>query len=211
MSEAVKTIPPAKKAKGLPTVPILVFIGILVALVVGLLIWALINYQLVLSRDLTVSQNPYCIRFICGDPGTKPVPIQLNPSEDPQRATYQTINYCTVNAPPESLTNALQACSDGSSPVPTELETRLVEFAAFYNDVYVPTCGYSWKSADVPINPSAPPAELADETKNPNGALLSGANDSTLIYLVGCADTVGIVDDPNIEALRKLCGTACTA
>lgn len=199
----------SKPKGGLPTVPILVLIAILVLLVIGLLLWALYNYQMLMNRDLTLSQNPYCIRTVCGTPGTEPIPIETPIQDDPQKRSYSTINFCTVNAPPESLTNALQTCAAGSSPVPEELESRLTDFAAFYNGTYIPSCGYTWKSSNVPVNTANPEATNPQNPTNPNGLLLNGANDPTITYLVGCADTVGIAGNPDIEALRQLCGAQC--
>jgi len=196
-----------KSSNTLPKTPILVIIVFLVLALIALLIWALYNYQMVMNRDLTLAQNPYCLRFGCSTPGTQPVPVELSPSDDPQKTAYQTINWCTVNAPPESLTNALQSCSDGSNS--PNLPGGLSKLADFYLNTYMPTCGYNWKSSSVPVNNSDPVNSNPNNPNNPNGYLLNGANDYTLIYLVGCADNIGLTD-PNIEKLRSICGPTCS-
>lgn len=201
---------PGKKPGGLPTIPILVLIAILIILVISFLIWALLNYKKVMERSATLSQNPYSIRFVCGKEGTQPIPVQLDPLDDPQRAAVQTINFCSVNAPPEPLTNALQNCAAREAPEP-ELQDRLSSFAKFYNKDYIPTCGYTWKTTEVPVAPidQNPEAYNPENPENPNGNLLNGSNDYTMQYLVACAEANGLAEDENIKELKALCGNAC--
>lgn len=201
MPQTTVTVPGQKK--GLPATPTLVLIGLLAIIVIALLIWALYNYQMILNRSLSVSQNPYCIRMVCGKEGQVPIPIELTKEEDPQKTAYQTINWCTVNAPPETLTMALQQCSTGT--VEEALDERLADFASFYNNEYIPTCGFTWKSS---VTVSETYESDANNPDNPNGYLLTGTNDYTLMYTVACADKVGL-SDSNVEELRELCGAPC--
>ena len=80
----------------------LIAIGIIVGLLVIialLLWWGIYNYQQNLSRSLNVIQNPYCPRVVCPNESCDqdPVLVTLNGIEDPQRTTYQTLNWCLVN------------------------------------------------------------------------------------------------------------------
>jgi hypothetical protein len=200
----------AKPSKTVSSVPILIIVALLVLVVIGVLVWALYNYQAILNRSESLSQNPYCFRAVCSDPETQPVLTDLTSKEDPQRTAFSNLNFCLVNAVPASITEALQTCAIGSSPVPAELEQSLADFAAFYNNDYIPTCGYTWKSAPVPVSNTGDQEAINDPNNpvNPNGYELNGVNDNTIVYLVACADNIGL-QDPNIEALRSQCGELC--
>jgi len=195
MSDVAET---KKSNLTIPTVPALITIGVLIFLCLLFLILALFYYKTILDRSETLNQNPYAIRYGCGQEGTLPVPINLTPEEDPQRNAFQRVNFCIVNAPPEDLVNAMQTCTNKNS---TALQTQLANLASFYNNVYTPICGYAWKSEQVPLSPTASEAPNFDQL-NPNGELLNGGNDPFMTYFIACAETNGLGDNEDILALK---------
>lgn len=213
------------------TTGLAVLIFILIIVIAGLLGWGIYNYQQLQSRSVLISQNPYCIRFTCGTPGTQPVPISLQTSSDPVRTAYGTVNWCSTNAPTVSFANAMQSAAllDASSPeFITEFDTDsfkllLENFGYFYVGTssdpntpnlptlvsYTGTCGYTWKAEPTQFDPDAPGAdELTNET------LLGGINDTLWVNTVIVMQKLGF--DTGTESqqiiynrMKTLCGGPC--
>lgn len=186
----------------------LIIIAIIIAVIIALLIWALMNYQLLQSKAAAISYNPYAIRYTCAD---KPPP-ELLIEEDPQKRAYQSINYCIVNGPPATLNDALASCRSGV--IVPQVSNQLKELGKFYNDEYIKTCGYTWKtSSSIPVDPNNPEAANPQNPENPNGNILNGTNDPFIVNLVGCADHFpDLENDPYLGingSLRKICGSSC--
>jgi hypothetical protein len=191
---------PVPERVGLAKAPTLVFIAILVLLIIALLTWALINYNKIVKAEGSNTQNPYCIRSYCSGTAQEHL-YMLTPNEDPQRASYQTTNWCITNSPTTTLSNALAACSAGSAS--SELTSSLTSYAAFYYNDYISSCGFAWKNTNTANNlDSSNPAS----PNNPTG--LNGVNDPFLVNLIACADANNITSS-EIESLRVICGESC--
>ena len=119
----------------LPKTPTIVLMILLILVALGLLIWAIINQQRIKSEDLL--ESPFTLKFTCPN-SSAPIPVYL----DKNKGTFETVNFCTVNAPPESLTEALGRCEDPN------LIQKIPELRDFYQNKYLPTCGKDWKSAN---------------------------------------------------------------
>lgn len=201
-------------AQILPAIPIYIIIFILSIIIIGLFIWALIMNQQLRSLNANVIQNPFCLRTACIEDGTHMEAFQLNDSNDPQRKTYQTVNYCTANAPPQQFQEALNVCEFGSDPVMVE---KFEEFLAWYPFSYTPSCGNSWRDINVKVAnqnlPSTgapkPPSALTDPNNpaSPNNPyFLNGQNDNTSIYALRCAKKLNL---PVSAGYRELHNQVC--
>jgi hypothetical protein len=130
-----------KKPATMPSWIAYVVIGILVVLILIFLYWGLHNFQQIRSRDESIQNNPYCYRAACDANGNQIDPATgLTPINDPQRFSYETLNYCLVNAPPCGLIDRIATMNAAD----------LTALATFYNNEYVPRCAYLWTgSVDV--------------------------------------------------------------
>ena len=174
------------------TVPLLLF-ALLIILILGFILFGYHNKKIVDSRDPDELQSPFCLKPNCIK-GNKRIDYELSTKDQ----TYETINYCTVNAPPSSFVHELEACASGKSSG-TLIPQKIIEFAAFYNKFYVDSCGFSWKNAPVQFpNPSNTPSESKKIAK----ALKTPQPDRVIKALVGCAKTLKIDNNSDIKELE---------
>lgn len=186
---------------GLPLLPTLLIIGLLLLIVAGLVIWLILTRQTLSSHDLTQNQSPYCLTVGCPT-GTNLLNYELNPDATGNNIDYETFNWCSVNAPPTSFIQSLELCaglvsSEDINPpgvtatISAPTASQLTSFADFYNNNYVDTCGWSWKN---------PPPTLGPSTNGqtyPNDA----QPDPVISALMGCAIALNVDTDPNVQAL----------
>jgi hypothetical protein len=168
----------AHPGQTLPKTPTIALLVLLFFVMIAILIWAIVNYQILKSRDLRQNSSPYCLTFGCPE-GSTGYPVTL----DPKTETIQTMNWCSSNAPPESLYNGLNVCADGGAA--PAIPAKVNGLADFYLNDYMPTCGYTWKTSDV-----------------------TATTDPFIVSLVKCADAQNI-SDTNVESLREICGSEC--
>lgn len=176
-----------------------IVIVILALAAVSFLIWALIVQSRYDSRAANIVQNPYCLRVGCGN-GSLPLAYLLSPENDPQRVSYQTLNWCIVNAPPTQFVRALENCNGGQGwKDPNSDENKLLAaFINWYPNAYMPTCGNSFKDEPVTTlfdgsapgiedqrSPLANPADKQNYINSPCTYL--GPNDDAGAYAIQCA------------------------
>ena len=169
----------------------------------------MVNQQLA-SKLESVDQNPYCLRFVCRDP-TEPTPVDVPMENDPQKRAYATLNYCTVNGPPEEFQRVVHECEFGSDGLePDEnLTEKFRTFLNWYPFLYVPACGYLWKYKNVTTAPDAP-----SDLRNPNNRSINGTNgfhSQITLDTLECANRLGMnnSDNPGYRELYTLCGESC--
>jgi len=205
MSEQLAQINPGlttevqtKTKTGLPLTSTLIFLGFFLLLAIGLVVFILFLNEQLNTRKLQFTQSPYCPNILCPT-GTEKTYYPLDPNADPNTATYQTLNYCSINAPPTSFVQSLEVCgglvssSDVNTPeytISPPTKKQVTDFAKFYNQEYVDTCGWSWK------NPS--PEDLNQKTPQ---------SDPVVIALSACANQLGITDNSDIQSLQSKCGS----
>lgn len=196
------------KSTALPSGSTLLFFSIFIVIIIGLLIWITLMSNTLSSRDLATSQSPLCLGntsspypTVTCQTGTQLLNVQLDPSQPPNTANYETLNYCSINAPPTSFVQSLELCAGiidssqanvGNIVIPPMTATGVTNFADFYNNNYIQTCGFSW------TNP--PPTNLQQSTPQ---------LDPVIIALVGCARNLGVSNDPNVTKLAAICGSDC--
>lgn len=199
---------------------------ILVIIILVMFAYALYEYQLVTSLEANVSGNPYCVRTICNSDGTQPPINQVPPINDPIRLAYETITYCTVNAPPCELITAVNICAGITDPVTGEVDLfgdgnlgatgatggivtndQLTQLLDFYNNDYIPRCGYRLGGGQVATTATNP----TENVNSPN--LVSGPNDPFLVSLLSCSQKRGLNTNPatagNYQDLQTYCGPLC--
>lgn len=187
-----------KKSNDLPLGPTMLIIFILILFGLALLAWGLYNRKQLDTHTISDVTSPACFTTSCPS-GTNLTPFQLDPSANPDTATYETVNYCTTNAPPTSFVQALELCagtidaSELPSGFPTIDSTQVTNFAAFYNQQYINTCGFGWKTE---------PANSSD--------IANVQTDPVSVALVGCANQLGITNNSDIQNIQSICGSACS-
>lgn len=185
---------------GLPFTPTLIFLGFFLLLIIGLTVWIFYLNGTLNTRNLDLTQSPYCPDFQCIN-GTKKVDYKLDPNGDSDTTEYETLNYCSINAPPTSFVQSLELCGGilskesvnaGGSMISRPTEKQVTDFAKFYNENYVDTCGWSWKN---------PPPEIL--------SLTDPQPDPVTIALSACANELGINNNSDIQSLQNKCGAGC--
>jgi hypothetical protein len=183
---------------------LLIFFVLFVILAMVFFILFLTYFSRVESRNANIWQSPYCLRMRCSD-GKDPVPMTFE--NDKQKQVYSTINYCTINSPPEPFAAAVAQCANKNVPFSGSEAELFKEFIPFYTDQYIPACGYTWKSATVPANQ---PQNGVNDPNDP--ATLNGANDELISLTYRCAtQTMGwtSTEIPALETLKTKCGAPC--
>lgn len=203
-----------------------VFIIVLLIALALAIAWGVYGYQQLASRSVEFVESPYCVRTVCGTPGSEPVPITLAPSDDPQRTSYQTIAWCVTNAPPTGFTQKLADGAllpadnaiymTGGEFATPEFNELILGFSIFYvgntgtlgPGSYTYSCGYAWSNAPFSFEqvPEADPLT--------NASLYGGINDQVWI---DCVDVMGkMVSAGSVGAfetqyntMKSLCGAAC--
>lgn len=202
-------------ANTFPATPVIVVIVILSLIILGLFIWALYNYNMLYQRSASINQNPYCLRVACPIGSTKQA-YELTLEEDPQLQTYQTVNYCTVNAPPEQFQAEIANCANAAQNgwVPPVIDgdngdfvQLFTKFLNWYPVSYIPGCGYSWKNQEIPTSLLAEEWELSS-LPNPNGEQLGGINDVLVNYSIACAEYLGLTNEPGYQQLLDYVNSA---
>jgi len=199
---------PLSKSTDLPVGSAMLFFSIFLIIIIGLLIWIVLMHETLNNQDLANNQSPLCLGntspaypTVTCPTGTNLLNVQLNPNENPNTSAYETLNYCSINAPPTSFVQSLELCAGiidssqanvGDITIPPMTSSGVTTFADFYNNNYIQTCGYSWKN---------PPPPLSGQT--------TAQNDPVLIALVGCARNLGVSNDPNVSQLATICGSDC--
>ena len=188
----------------------IVVIVILAILTVSFLIWALVVQQQVESRDVNLIQNPYAIRIACTN-GTQPHAYEIPLENDPQKTGYQTINYCTVNAPPSQFYAVVRQCPAGN----TDFSTQLKKFIDWYPIKYTPACGNNWKNITVPVSNQTLPEvdyelEPPVDVNNTTAFGLNGAYDPIAWSTIECAGRLGFTeaDTPGLALMKEQTGSA---
>lgn len=179
---------------GFPFGPSLLLIVFFVILVIALAVWNFLLRDQLTTRNLSQTQSTQCLSTQCIN-GTKKINVQLDPSQNPNTAEYETYNFCSINAPPTSFVQSLELCAGfpsseinvGDNSISPPNDQQITDFAKFYNQEYVDTCGWSWK------NPSP---EIAGQS--------TPQSDPVINSLVKCAEVKGI-NDPNIQSLKSKC------
>lgn len=181
---------------GLPLVPMLILLGLFLIIAVGLVFWIFYLRDALTSRDLTTAQSPYCPIIQCPN-GTQNTNYNLDAGSE----TFQTLNFCSISAPPTAFVQGLEVCGGllsqedanaGGQNIVAPSAQQVTSFAAFYNQQYVDTCGWSWRN---------PPPEETTQSQ-PQG-------DPVIISLVSCAQALNITGNSDIQQLQSKCGTAC--
>nr|QBK84608.1 MAG: hypothetical protein LCDPAC01_00890 [Pithovirus LCDPAC01] len=127
------------------TSALIITIVIFVIMIVGLLAFLLVYMKRSeKAAEAIGTQNPFCARVVCSD---KKDPRQVPLTDDPQKGTYLTLNYCINNAPSINFQKALEKCgSDASSPEHTffHSDDRIKTISDWYSKTYSVRCGYGW-------------------------------------------------------------------
>ena len=189
---------------------------ILIVILIALIVWALYNrweLSIISVKPGGPNENPLCMPVLCPS-GFVETEVAIS-STSGVSSSYETVNYCTTNAPPTSLIIALQQCAgtyaggtcttypgssaSGSGSTGSTgsnvTNDEIVSWAKFLNESYIDTCGFGWK--DVPqLGVTQSSTALPTPTE--------------LIALTKCAANRGLSQDPNIVALKTKCGAPCT-
>jgi hypothetical protein len=193
------------KPTGLKPLPFILIIAILVIAILAFLVWALLSFNQVQSKDASVEANPYCPRFLCHT-GTQPLAYTVDAAHDPQRTGTARVNWCVINSAPAPLAESIKKCTSNSQ----NLIPLIEPVANYYANTYLPECAYDWKTTgSVPVGDDTYPGTEGpiDDPNDP--VTLNGINDDFVIDLIACADDIGM-ENPDIEILRdKYCGAPC--
>ena len=141
------------------------FVMVVIGLLIGL--GAVLTYALVVNKRNNeaikkTTFNPFCPRLICGTPGVQPTAVKLE--DDPQKAGFITLNYCTSNAPSSAFVKALDNCGKGShteehkffhDTSPVDGSRKRIEVYKEWHDTYDERCGYGWGTSDDTFNEEA--------------------------------------------------------
>lgn len=198
------------KRKTLPSVPVYVVIGILLIIIIIMIVWVLMLNQQLSSKLNSVDQNPYCLRTVCREPNEHSV-VEVPMENDPQKRAYATLNYCTVNGPPEEFQRVVHDCEFGDTGLEPDanLTDKFRTFLNWYPYSYVPACGYLWKYRNVTVAPDAPV-----DVRNPNNRSINGTNgfhSQITLDTLECANKLGMNNgsNPGYRELYTLCGESC--
>jgi len=203
---------PKPKGKTLPAVPMIILILILLLLIIGLLVWALLTQKKLESVSESVSSNPFCLRVVCQE-GENNVPVEVPLKNDPQKKAYATLNYCTVNGPPEEFQYMVKQCEIEPAETGPDSDYALFgNFLNWYPEDYIPACGYVWKGTDVLVKETASPtSDSYPNGTGPNG--LNSIHSDMVYYTLKCASQLGMnTNEEYRESYEKLydyCGEAC--
>lgn len=186
-------------------------IGALVIIVLVLFAFALYEWSQLNSLNTSLSSNPYCVRQACV-PGSTQIPAyQIPPADDPLQTSYQTMNYCLVNAPPCEIISAVAGSTGatGATGATGPLSTdQLTQILAFYNQDYYPNCSYLFGGGNTvktnPNGPEDPPANSTDFVNGPNDAFLINLLSYSYNSGVGC-------DNSDWVSLVNACGPQCSS
>lgn len=138
-----------------------------------------------------VLASPYQLVKTCAcDPAVEPG--NLPATADLQRKAYTTINWCVSNGPTRVFEkHIMDNCASISADT-------LESYADFYVNQYMPSCGYSWKTAkDIPAKNNV-------VNENTTQQSLNSSRDPFAERLLQCASSknmLGVAAYPNMNAL----------
>lgn len=178
---------------------VLVIVILLTIAILVLLTWSLYDYAKLTSKEINISNNPYCVRSACTN-GTQNPAYQVTPVNDPEKLAYQSLNYCVGNSVPCPVLNQLQMCANGSGYTITGNDVKTI--ADFYYNEYYSVCSYQWGGGQSVNTTGTPPVPPQNDPNSP--PLVNGPNDPAIAAIVACARTLGVSSDPNVTNLSKL-------
>jgi hypothetical protein len=166
-----------------------------------------ISWQLA-TYNTNLYQNPFCLRTVCTE-GKEATNVIVDIQDEPVKRGYATVNYCTVNAPPDGFSQAVSHCAaNPANKFDEEQSEYFKKFINYYPNVYIPVCGYNWRSNDILIKEQNVRGDY-DDPNNPY--TLNGPNDDLIANTYKCATQTMMYpsETPGLAKLKEYCGTAC--
>ncbi len=180
----------------LPTSIILIYIFFSL-FILALIIWNIVSFFKLNSEDINQGiQNVFCLRLICkNSEGLADQTVPIQPIKVDSKH-FETLNYCTANAPPGQFQELVKSCSVDPT-IMTEYDRELfVNFLDWYPNNYTKTCGNSWII-------SAEPGSNQRALRNNDEY---GNLDANLIcWTVACAENLNLTTNAGYIDLKNEC------
>ena len=131
-------------SSGYPTTSFIVVVIVLLIIIFALVAWNYYNRKAIQENKLdiyTPPKAPQCFTNVCTG-GTKQTNFKLTTDSD----GYQTYNFCSINSPSTSFVQAVEKAAgypDIPDNIPVATQQQIIDFAKFYNQEFVDTCGWS--------------------------------------------------------------------